>query len=404
MIPRVSVWLPSYQHAPYLATAIDSVLAQTLPDVELVVVEDGSTDGSLAIAQRYAEAHPGRVRVVTHPGHENRGVEASAALGVRHARGRYLLGMSSDDVLRPEALEVLAPILDRRPSVGMVYAYVRVIDEAGGGVLDGRRMGIDVTAGGRPLEQLVQGNTIPGITALLRRECVEAVGDLDPALEYSDWEFFVRLAAHWEIAFVAQPLAGFRVHGRNTSMQPPAVTRERSLAVTRSLRDQALEIGGGLAEPRIRALLELQLGYLRFLSGEEQEAPNAVRAALALDPSLRRDGRWLGEWLWSRLFDRVHETPPSRFAACIVGAASPLLAPAASRALRRRAAAADAAARAIEATSGGRRTEAAGRLLAAGARAPELTWDRRLASVLLDADPAGEASAVRAVRRRLRRR
>src|SRR6266480_4353884 len=105
MTPLASVVMLSYNHAPYLPAAIESVLTQTVGDLELVVGDDGSTDGSLEIARRYERADP-RVRVVTHPGHVNRGIGATVNLVRSMTSGRYQLGLPSDDVLYPDALEL----------------------------------------------------------------------------------------------------------------------------------------------------------------------------------------------------------------------------------------------------------------------------------------------------------
>src|SRR3954468_11417826 len=104
MAPLVSVMIPSYNHAPYLPAAIESVLAQTLEDFELIIGDDGSIDDSLDIARRYAEADP-RIRVLTHAAEGHRGIGATGNLMRPTARGRYWFGLPSDDVLYPDTLE-----------------------------------------------------------------------------------------------------------------------------------------------------------------------------------------------------------------------------------------------------------------------------------------------------------
>ena len=79
-MPTVSICIPSYNHAPYLPAAIESALGQTYRDLEVVIVDDGSTDDSLEIARAYERREPERVRVLTHPGHVNRGTAATANL------------------------------------------------------------------------------------------------------------------------------------------------------------------------------------------------------------------------------------------------------------------------------------------------------------------------------------
>src|SRR4051812_27035882 len=89
----------------FLAEAVDSLLAQTYADWELLLVDDGSSDGSTAIARAYAAGRPERIRYLEHEGHANLGMSASRNLGLQHARGEYVAFLDADDVYRPEKLE-----------------------------------------------------------------------------------------------------------------------------------------------------------------------------------------------------------------------------------------------------------------------------------------------------------
>jgi SAM-dependent methyltransferase len=105
----------------FLREAIESVFAQTHEPWELLLVDDGSTDRSTAIAREYAGRHPGRVRYLEHEGHRNRGKGASRNLGIEHAKGEYVGFVDADDVLLPRALEEQVALLERHPRAGMVY-------------------------------------------------------------------------------------------------------------------------------------------------------------------------------------------------------------------------------------------------------------------------------------------
>jgi glycosyltransferase involved in cell wall biosynthesis len=118
---RVSVVLPFLNASRFMRECIDSVLSQTYMDWELILVDDGSSDDSAAIAQGYVDRDPERVRCIEHPGHENRGISASRNLGVRHARGEYIAELDADDVWLPDKLARLVPELETHPEAGMVY-------------------------------------------------------------------------------------------------------------------------------------------------------------------------------------------------------------------------------------------------------------------------------------------
>jgi hypothetical protein len=402
--PLVSVMMLSYEHAAYLPAAIESVLGQTLGNLELVVVDDGSTDSSLEIARRFARSDP-RVRVLTHPGGAHRGLGPSVTLARAALRGRFVLGLPSDDVLHPDTLEREVAYLGAHPNVGYVYGYAHLIDRDGRRIPDVRTYGIDLTAGGKTLERLVQRNSIPAMTGMWRRECLDQAGAWNETLVYSDWEFHVRCAAHWDFGFIPRALAQHRRHGRNISLAAsPATNRQRALEVTAALRKRAPEMGGRLAAPRIRALLELQMGYLRFIDGDGEgdgEPERHIRAAFAHDPSLARDGRWLGDWLWSRPLDLLNVGRGPEFVRWVGATMLPVVQPSARPALRREVASAHAGANAIRTAQEGRWVRAHGAALAAGARSPRRLCDRSLAAVLLDSIGGGVAArAVRRVKRR----
>ena len=384
MTPLVSVSICSFNHVPYLPAAIESALGQTLDAMELIVVDDGSSDGSLVVAEQYAAADS-RVRVVTHPGHANLGLAATGNLARSLARGRYLIGLPSDDVLYPDALEREVDLLERRPELGYVYGYAHLIDDSGERLRFARTFGIDLTPDDRTVELLVQGNTIPAMTVMFRRECIEQAGEEDPNLVYSDWELYARAAAHWQVGFIPRALAMHRLHGGNVSLGAGRTTNlERAVEVTASLRERAPVVGGRLSAPRVRGTLELQMGFLRFASGDPEAAASYLRAAFDRDPSLASDGRWLGDWLWSRLLDDLLASDGPDFVSWVAGNVAPHLDPGASRRFRRESVASEHLGRAVQLARRGRTGAAHRAALSAIARSPRHALDKRLPSVLLD--------------------
>jgi len=118
----VSVIIIFLNPLPWLNEAVDSVFRQTLTDWELLLVDDGSTDGGGMLAQQIAAARPDRVRYLAHPGGANLGMSASRNLGLQHARGRYVAFLDADDMYLPERLKRHVEILDAMPSVDMVQS------------------------------------------------------------------------------------------------------------------------------------------------------------------------------------------------------------------------------------------------------------------------------------------
>lgn len=117
---RVSVIMVFLNAGRYIADAIDSVIGQTIPDWELVLVDDGSTDDSRAIAESHASRDPARIRIYSHPGGVNLGIASSRNLGFRQARGKYIAFLDADDLYYPERLERCVRLLDEQPGLGVV--------------------------------------------------------------------------------------------------------------------------------------------------------------------------------------------------------------------------------------------------------------------------------------------
>ena len=119
--PLVSCIIIFLDAAEFIDEAIQSIIAQHYPNWELLLVDDGSTDQSTAIAKRYREQYPGQIRYLEHDGHENRGLSASRNLGMRHAKGEYIGFLDADDIWLPHKLERQVPVLEAHPEVGMAY-------------------------------------------------------------------------------------------------------------------------------------------------------------------------------------------------------------------------------------------------------------------------------------------
>jgi glycosyltransferase involved in cell wall biosynthesis len=207
--PLVTVVVPTYQGERYLRQTLDSVLAQSFTDYELVVCDDGSTDGTLAILDSYGD----RLRLVRQ---ENRGVAAARNRAAESARGELLAFLDHDDLWEPEMLATLVPLLRDDPTLGLVYSDAHVIDKTG--TIRGRRGRYLRYHSGDVFDPLLHGNFIPVETTLMRTALYRELGGCDEGLRYlEDYDLCLRVARRTRVGFHPGPLARYRVHDKNLS-------------------------------------------------------------------------------------------------------------------------------------------------------------------------------------------
>lgn len=211
--PRTSVIITSYNYAEYLPVAMASVLSQTDQDLELLVVDDGSTDDSVAVAQTFQDP-----RVVVLAG-SHRGIGSTRNRGVRVARGRYIAFLDADDLWTPDKLTVQCRWLESHPHTGCVYSRFGVID-VDAQILSRGHSCFGSKPSGWILRQLLVGNCIgTPSTICVRRELFERerlrFDETDTFAE--DWHFYLSMACRTEISYIPRTLAYHRQHARNIS-------------------------------------------------------------------------------------------------------------------------------------------------------------------------------------------
>ena len=208
MPPSVTFLLTTYNRASYLPSAIASILTQTYPHFELLIWDDGSTDGTLEIAQSYARQDD-RIRLIAAP-HQGRAQSLIAAHAL--AQGDYVGWVDSDDLLAPTALAETIAHLNTHPEVGMVYTDYQVIDEHNRPKGKGSRCRIPYS----PQRLLVDFMTFH--FRLMRRSVYEQVGGVDPSFPCAmDYDLCLKLSEVTEIHHLSRSLYTYRTHSQSIS-------------------------------------------------------------------------------------------------------------------------------------------------------------------------------------------
>jgi glycosyltransferase involved in cell wall biosynthesis len=252
MSPRATVLIGAYDSAATLPAAIDAVLAQTVADLELIVVDDGSTDASPTIAEE-AAARDARVRVLRMP--RNVGISRSLNAGIEAAAAPVIAVQDADDESAPERLERQLATLDARPDVAVVGCRMREVDEHGAEL----RPRTAFAAGDvRPV--LLRFNPIPNTSAAFRRDAVRSAGGYDPRYRYAmEYDLWLRLAERHAIVALDEVLATRRMSRANVAARREREQIAEALAIRwRALRRRRTLRGvTGLALPAISYLTPL---------------------------------------------------------------------------------------------------------------------------------------------------
>jgi glycosyltransferase involved in cell wall biosynthesis len=202
-LPLVSVVLPTFNGERYLAESIESVLGQTHSNLELIIVDDCSTDSTPEIAAHYAK-QDNRVRV--HRNATNQRLPRSLNIGFAMARGEYLTWTSDDNRYRPAALATMSRALCEKPDIGMVYCNMSIIDELG------------AAKSTYPVDEpgsLLRGNSI-GACFMYRRQVYKTVGDYDPAVTFAeDYDYWLRISRNFLFARITTDLYEYRMHSQS---------------------------------------------------------------------------------------------------------------------------------------------------------------------------------------------
>jgi glycosyltransferase involved in cell wall biosynthesis len=216
--PEVSVVIPCYNGERFVAEAIDSILAQTRGNPDVIVVDDGSSDGSVGVVERYASG--GRVRLIRHD--SNQGIAAARNTGIRHARGRFIGFLDQDDLWKEDKLAIQLEMFKRDASGGMGVVFGRFeTHDVNTNARDvSRRIvpaNVDRVDPDHLLTGLLLGNTISIGTALIKRECFDELGLLDERIRSGadDLELFVRLAQRYDFGYIDRPVKIRRDHELN---------------------------------------------------------------------------------------------------------------------------------------------------------------------------------------------
>lgn len=267
--PLISVITPVFNGALWLREALDSALAQTFPSLEIIVVDDGSTDESLAIARDRSRVNP-KIRVVDQ---ENAGLPAARNRALQNARGAYLALLDADDAWLPNHLALAMEAFERDPDLGLVHANIQRVDGQGG-LID-----VPDRAWTREMDAFealaLRHEHVSCPTAVFSRIALDAVGGFDlrfTGLGCEDRDLWLRIAARFRIRYLDEVTARYRIHPGSMSAASERMALARQLLVAKLCESAR----GARLVSQMEAMIDSDLGLslseqARYLDGISQQ-------------------------------------------------------------------------------------------------------------------------------------
>lgn len=265
----VSIVLPTYNGAKYIRQAVESCLSQTYRDIELVIVDDGSTDETPDLIRTFQDERLRYVRLERNGGHI-----AALNAGFVQAKGEFLTWTSDDNYYHPQAIAVMAGELAKNQDVDFVYTPYSIVDEAGNVVRLGRI---------KPPRELDEDNCIGGCF-LYRRKVYNGVGEFSPeAFLAEDYEYWLRVRAKFKMKMLEQDLYFYRMHDKSLT----GVHKEEKVQVqVEKIRD--------------RFIAPWKKFY--FHAGKFYGSGQSGQAKISIGESLKRNPFYIPSWrLWAML-------------------------------------------------------------------------------------------------------
>jgi glycosyltransferase involved in cell wall biosynthesis len=281
---KVSAIIPVYNCERYVCAAVESVLAQTYPLHEVIVVDDGSADGTQKALERYRNT-------ITYIHQKNAGEPAARNTGMRHATGEYIAFLDADDLWLPEKLRLQMDLFEAHPEYSLVYTDMTTFNDTGVLVESVRSSRGRVYRSGRIFPHLFQETLFGSGSVVFRKSCIETVGGFDESFFIgSDYEMWLRMARHFEFGYVDKPLLQYRQHPEMSTRMLGQVPQEGmpwQAKVLKSILARYPEAASELGESDVNrrlGLLYMWLGRSWLDRGNHAAARKLISGALQYSP------------------------------------------------------------------------------------------------------------------------
>ena len=290
--PRVSVIIPTYNRAQMLRQALESVRRQNVEGVEIIVVDNNSTDETPQVVEEF---QPG----IRYLKQKQQGVAAARNMGIRYSKAPYIAFLDSDDLWLPGKLNRQMAFLKSHPEVGLIYTRLWSYH-----VNSPEKRRLDPQGTARTFDELLNGpNTVPTSTVVVRRECFDTAGLFNPSIPAAeDHELWLRIFRRFPIAFLDVATAEYRRHGESINADPSLLYEGYRRYFEIILQEYRSYLNNPRSAERQLAKFEYLCGTTALKRGEGRQAVQLIKRALSRDLKLgaqfiRRETPWFQKLL-----------------------------------------------------------------------------------------------------------
>ena len=280
--PLFSIVIPALNAGPFIRSALESAAAQTFRSFEIIVVDDGSTDDTLGIAQEVLQSRALTWQVVARPEGQPKGVAGARNYGVQLARGTWVAFLDADDLFESTKLERCAKVVANcEGEPGAIHHSARYFDHETGDVLDASspRPGTDDDL----LVTLLQRNCVTTSTTVVHRECLEETQGFDTRLNgVEDYWLWIRIAKRWKWRYIAEPLTRYRLRAGSLMGRRPFEYYVTQFTALLAVAESSGELSAEEMATLRRSVLHETLRFFAGKSTSQDGFPALLPGALQL--------------------------------------------------------------------------------------------------------------------------
>ena len=239
-LPLVTIGIPNYNYGHFISEALNSVVKQTYPNIELIIVEDVSSDNSIEIIENWIRSYTGKIQINFIKNKKNLGLTKVCNIILDNASGKYFQPLDADDILLPEKIERQVAILENSPNTAMVYSNVMVINDSGKVINPDycSRINYDSTnmPSGWIFNDLLAFNFISLPSVLVNTKYAREMRGFDETLLVQDYYMWLRLSEKYQVSYISATLGQYRVHDVSMSNLPASNYRFAESVITLKYR------------------------------------------------------------------------------------------------------------------------------------------------------------------------